>query len=57
MLKHVDNYIVFNEKLGGGQFSQVYKAMDKNDKTHSKYFAAKIIPMTSIQYQKFANYN
>ncbi|KAL4451137.1 hypothetical protein ABPG74_021459 [Tetrahymena malaccensis] len=57
VLKHVDNYIVFNEKLGGGQFSQVYKAMDKNDKTHEQYFAVKIIPMSSTQYQKFANYN
>ncbi|EGR29139.1 protein kinase domain protein [Ichthyophthirius multifiliis] len=57
VLKHVDNYIIFNEKLGGGQFSQVYKAMDKNDSTHQKYFAVKTIPMTPAQYQKISNYN
>ena len=31
--------------------------MDKNDKTHTKHFAVKVIPMSSAQYNKFANYN
>lgn len=31
--KHIENYAIFENKLGQGSFSKVYKGLDKNTQT------------------------
>lgn len=55
VMKHVDQYVIFRELLGKGSFSVVHKAMDKNDPSHTRIFAAKIIALNNpiVQSQEY----